>query len=409
MSREAKAVLAVDIGSTRVAALVADISGSEAAITGLGLARCAGLRKGVVVDIEGTAQAIRHAVDTAQSMAGTRLTGACISVSGSHLQSLTGEAEAAVTRPETGIAPEDVQGLLEGATAVGLPPDRELIHVIPRQYSVDGTEGIRDPVGMIGRRIQVLAHLLTGHTGAIQNLLRSVVKAELTVQDYLVAVRAAGEAVLTREDREAGTLLLDIGGGTTSVGVYENGHLWHAAVLPIGGEHITSDISVGLRLPVPQAEELKIERGWALRDMASPERFEVPGPSGRGTREISEMLLAEIIESRVHELFHLAAREVKLSGYAGLFPGGIVVTGGTGELKGMAQATADYFDLPARLGTPLGYSGPVQVSTAPGLSVAAGLVRWGAHLASAEAAASTEQQEDAFWGRVKRWFTSLVQ
>jgi cell division protein FtsA len=410
LSREARSVLAVDIGSTRVAALVADVSGREPAITGLGLARCTGLRKGVVVDIEGTAQAVSAAVGEACAAAGVKLKSAYVSISGSHIQSFTGEAEMAIARPDQGIAPEDVKTLLEKATAVGMPPDRELIHVVPRQFQVDGVDGVRDPVGMVGRRLAVTGHLLTGHDGAIQNVLRSVVRADLTVADYLVAVRAAGEAVLTREDREAGVLLLDIGGGTTSVAVYDNGHLWHVAVVPIGGEHITSDVSVGLRLPVPQAEQVKVERGWALRDLASQERYEVPGPSGLDKREVSEKLLAEVIESRVRELLRLAAREVKLSGYSGLFPGGIVVTGGTAELKGIAQATADYFDLPARVGAPLGFTGPVQISSAPGLAVAAGLIRWGSRLTVVEEAAPAAEAEpkEALWGRVRKWMAGLV-
>jgi cell division protein FtsA len=392
-------VLGIDAGSAKVAATLAEIAEGEPQVIGVGLAPCSGVRKGLVVDLEATAKAISEAAAGACEMAGkSGVVRAIVSISGPHIQSLRGTAEVPVNRPSHGVTPEDVRRALDEAAAVDLPAGREVVHVVPRAYRVDGAEGVLEPVGLAGRTLLAEAHLITGEKLPLENHFRAVVRAGLEVTDYQLGLRAAGAAVLTRQEKEAGVLLLDIGAETTGVAVYDRGYLWHVSVLPVGGGHITGDIASLLRTPVARAEQLKIERGWASAELAPDTRFELPTPSGLNVREVEDKQLATIIESRVQEILSLAASQVKRSGYAGLFPAGVVLTGGGAKLNGLLEVAADCLSLQARLGVP---DGPT--ATGPEFATATGLVYFGARQVQEEVAATVETEQPDRWTRFRKW------
>ncbi len=400
---ERNLVLGVDAGSATVVATLAEIAKGEPHVIGVGLVPSAGLHRGLVVDAKAAGEAIRQAVETACQMADcTGVNRAVVSVSGAHILSLVGAAETPVHRPTVGVTPEDVRRALDTAAGVELPEGREVIHVAPRSYELDGNGPVRDPVGLAARFLRAEVELVTGEVLPVQNHLRVVREIGLEVVDYQVAVRAAAEAVLTPEEREAGVLLLDLGAGTTGVAVYDQGHLFHVAVLPVGGEHITQDIAALLRLPVGTAEQIKRERGWATPEMSPDTTFELVSPSGRKVFEVSDKKLAEIIAPRVEEILQLAATAVKRSGYTGLFPGGLVLTGGGCRLQGLVEVAADCLSLPARIGRA---QGPLVAE--PELATAAGLVRWGANLARNEAAAASELTKRDGMHRLRDWLKAL--
>lgn len=400
---ERNLVLGLDVGSANVVAALAEVAEGVPQVIGIGLASAAGVQRGVVVDVEAAGGAIRQAVESACQMAGCPgVTRAVVSVSGAHIGSLVGEAEVPVLRPSAGVTPEDVRKALDAAAAVELPAGRNLIHVSPRSYRVDGNGPLREPIGLCGRSLHAEVELITGDALPVQNHLRTVREVGLEVVDYQVAVRAAGEAVLTPQEKEEGALLIQIGSGTTGVAVYDRGHLFHLAVLPVGGEHITGDLATLLRVPVATAEQLKRERGWASAAMAPDSTFELVTPSGLNTREVSDKHVAEIIGPRVEEILQMAAVAVKRSGYGGLFPGGLVLTGGGCRLSGLVEVAADCLSLPARIGIA---QGPLVGE--PELATAAGLVRWGVHLTREEAAVTQEIVKQSRLGQIRDWLKSL--
>ncbi|MFO7171658.1 MAG: cell division protein FtsA [Bacillota bacterium] len=404
-----EAVVGLDIGSTKVAVVVAEIaSGQEPSIIGLGVAPNSGLRKGVVVDIEGTSRAILQAVEQAQRMSGVEITSAVVSVSGSHISSLNNRGVVAVSRPDHEITGEDVHRVLDAARVINLTPDREVLHIIPREFEVDGYDGVKDPVGMVGGRLEVEAHIVTAASASLQNLMRAVARAGLTVEGLWLSSLAAGEAVLTPAEKELGVVLVDIGGGTMDISIYDRGTPWYSGVIPIGGEHITSDIAVGLRVPLPLAEEIKVTRGVAATAMAGDGSFEVPNPSGRGSRQVPDKVLAGIIEPRVQEMVSLLAREIKRSAYPGILPGGVVFCGGTANLPGLTDLTADLLDLPVRVGQPGGLAGLNDIVAGPAFATAVGLVQLAGRSAAAAVAATGERSQPAgLWSRLRNWLEEL--
>lgn len=400
---EGSLVLGIDAGSANTVAVLSDLAGGSPEVVGVGLVPSAGIRRGVVVDLTAAAESIRKAARTACDMANCfDAVPAVVSINGTHIGSVVAVAEVGVHRPSAGVSPEDVRRALDEATVVDMAPGREVIHIVPRAYALDGVDGVPNPMGLAGRRLQVEAHLITGDSLPRQNSLEAMRLAGLNVVDFQVGVRAVGDVILTREEREAGVLLLDIGAGITNVAVYDRGHLWHLAVLPVGGEHITADLAALLQTPVSAAEELKIERGWAAVDQAPDTCFELVSPSGQKAREVTDKQVAQIIESRALEILRLAATQVKRSGYAGLFPGGLVLTGGTAKLQGLAGLAGDCLGLPARVGSP---EGPLAGS--PEFATAVGLVQWGARLAHDEAAAAQEAALLRPAGRMKNWLRGL--
>jgi cell division protein FtsA len=405
-----ESVVGLDIGTTKVAAIVGEVTQAEPSIIGVGHSACQGMRRGVVVDIDGTSKAILQAVEIAQRMSGVEITGASISISGGHIASLNNRGVVAVSRHDREIAAEDVDRVLDAARVINLTSDREIIHVLPREFIVDGYDGVRDPVGMMGSRLEVEAHIISGATASIQNLMRAVSKAGLEIQDVILSSLAAGEAVLTPAEKELGVMLCDIGGGTTDVAISDRGALWYTGVIPLGGEHVTSDIAVGLRAPLPVAEQVKVRYGCAVASLVDDrDTFDLPNPSGRGARSVSERLLASIIEPRMEEILGLIGKELKKSGYSGMLPGGIVFTGGAARVRGLAELASEILDLPVRIGTPTSFSGLSDIVANPCYATGAGLVLCAARRGQADQPDDRAREGviGGLVGRLKGWLSEL--
>jgi len=370
-------IIGLDIGTTKVCAVVgeADDDG-EVHIAGVGSTPSSGIRKGVVIDIEATTRAVEEAVDRAERMAGVTISALFVSVSGEHITSTNSRGVIAVSRGDHEISAADVNRVIEAARMAALPAsDREIVHMLPRGFVVDGHDGVRNPVGMYGARLEVEAHIVTGTSTVLANLLKCVQRAGLEVEEIVLEPLASAEGVLTQAERELGVVLADIGGGTTSVGVFAGGGLSHTAILPVGGHHITSDVAVGLRTPVAEAEKLKIRHGAAaVSDVHEGELIEVFNVGDREPRILPRKVLCEIIEPRLQEICSLLRMQVKRSGYGHLVPAGIVLTGGTALLRGIAKYVSEKLELPARVGVPEQVGGLIDAVASPIYATGVGLV-----------------------------------
>lgn len=396
----------LDVGTSKVAVVIADVDEQgSASIIGYGLSASRGIRKGVVVDIEATVAGITEALDRAQRMAGIKVKSVYVGIAGAHIASTNNRGVIAVAREDKEITPDDVERAIDAARVVTVPPDREIVHVIPREFIVDGNDGIRDPVGMLGLRLELYAHIVTGSVTSIQNLLRSVYRAGLEVDEVILAPLASGEAVVLPAERDLGVVLADVGGGTTDVAIFTSGSLWFASTLPIGGEHITKDLAVGLRTPIPDAERLKVEHGLALAADARDEvMIDVPSMGGNVPRQVSERLVATIIEPRIQEIFHLIGREIRRSGYEGMIPGGLVLTGGTALLRGAAELAARELDLSVRVGTPRDLGGMNDIAGNPLFATAVGIVRYAGRMGNQTRTAPRVAALGTAVNRLRGWF-----
>jgi cell division protein FtsA len=348
-------------------------------VIGVGSAPSRGLRKGVVVNIEYTVEAIRQAVAEAEQMAGVEVSAAYAGVAGGHIRALNSRGVVPVSGREREVSPADVERALEAARAINLSQDREIIHVLPQTFTVDEQDGLREPVGMSGVRLEVEVHIVTGTISAVQNVVRSVNRAGLAVQDIVLEPLASAEAALYPDEKELGVILVDIGGGTTDVALFRDGAIWHTAILPLGGDHITNDIAVGLRTPASDAEELKRRYGCALATLVSPEEtIDVPSVGGRRPRRLSRQILAEIIQPRVEEIFTLVARELARAGFQDAATAGVVVTGGTSIMEGVPELAEAVLDLPVRRGFPETVGGLAEAVKSPIYSTGVGLALYGA-------------------------------
>ena len=372
-------VVGIDVGSSKICALVGEVGGEfDLRIVGVGVVPSRGLRKGVVVNVAEATAAIAAAVEDAERASGYRIERAYVGLSGTHVSSQNSQGVVAVSRREEGITLEDVDRVLDAAGAVTFPHNRELLHVIPRQYVVDGQGGVRDPLGMHGFRLEVEAHIVSGSVTAVQNLLKCVVGVGVEVDEVVLASLAAGHAVLAGNEREMGVVLVDIGEGTTDIAIFIDGTVWHTATLGIGGEYITSDVGIGLRLPAETAESVKIQYGHARAVQVGPEeRFTVESFGGDVPQSVARWKLAEIIEARVEEMLGLVGQEIKRSGYDGLLPAGVVLCGGVARLPGIQELGREVLGLPVRIGAPQGLVGLVDRITGPAYAVPVGLVGWG--------------------------------
>ena len=402
-------VVGLDVGTGKVAAVVAQMDQEAPNIIGVGVAANKGMRKGVVVDIEGTARAVQDAVGRAERMAGVTTRSVYLSIAGAHIASFNNRGVVAVTAEDKEITEADVQRVIEAARVFNLPSDREIIHVLPREFIVDGYDGVRDPVGMMGVRLEVEAQIVTGAVTSVQNLLKSIYKAGLEVDDVILAPLASGESALQSAEKDLGVAIVDIGAGTTDVAIFEQGSLWYAGVVPLGGDHITSDVAVGLRTPVNQAEKIKIECGTALAEDASDDSMvSIPNMGGTGKREISERMLASIIEARTREIFGLVANEIKKSGYPSVVPGGAVLTGGTASMKGVLELCARSLDMPVRLGTPRGVEGLKDIVSGPAFATAVGMVLFASRDRSRAQVMKRETRTGgSVFGRIRNAFREL--
>ena len=353
-------------------------------IMGVGESPSDGLRKGAVVNLEKTIAAIQAATVSAERMAGSRIESVVVSLGGAHLWSQNSIGVVAVAHPDHEIGEDDVQRVVEASRAISVASDRQVIHVIPRAYTVDGQDGVRDAVGMTGHRLEVETNIITGAQTAVQNVIKCVHGAGFDVEDVVCAGLAAGEGVLTQQEIELGVCLVEIGAGTTNVVVYNEGSARHMAVLPVGGNHVTSDIAIGLRTTLDEAENLKLNYGHALPDVIDhAEKVEVRQVGGDRIQALPRRFLAEIIGPRMDEIFRMAREEVRKTGFDQLLPAGVVVAGGGSRLMGTMDAAQAVFNTSARLGQPLALGGLADKAHGPSFAVAGGLVKWGARARAA--------------------------
>jgi cell division protein FtsA len=376
MSKKESLVVGLDIGTTKICTVVADLADGQINIIGLGTHPSKGLRKGVVINIDSTVQSIKKAVEEAELMAGVHLTSVYAGIAGGHIKGINSHGVIAVKNKE--ITPSDVKRVIDAASAVAIPMDREVIHIIPQEFIVDDQDGIRDPVGMSGVRLEGRVHIVTGAITSAQNIIKCANRAGLDVDDIVLEQLGSSEAVLTPEEKELGVAIIDIGGGTTDLVIFSSGSIKHTAVFSLAGSHITNDISLGLRTPLEEAEKIKIRYGCALTSLVrKDETVEVPSVGGRKPRALSRFNLAEIIEPRVEEILGLVHHEIVRTGYGNLLASGIILTGGSALLEGVADLAEQIFNVPVRRGIPIGISGLVDLVNSPMYATGVGLVLYG--------------------------------
>lgn len=378
MANKPEVIVGLDIGTTKIAVIVAQrAAGGKIEIIGIGTHPSQGLRKGVVINIEATVNSIRLAIDEAELMAGCEISTVYAGIAGAHIKGFNSHGIVAIKNKE--VSPKDVERVIDAAKAVAIPPDREVLHILPQEYVVDEQDGIREPLGMSGVRLEAKVHIVTGSVASAQNIVKSANRVGLNVADIVLEPIASAEAVLSPEEKELGVAMVDIGGGTTDITIFHAGAIKHTAVIPLGGNHITSDVSAGLRTPVSAAEEIKRRYGSALTSIVPAQQtIEVPSTGGREPRVVSRTMLAEIIQPRVEEVLNLVHRELVRSGFDEFLTGGVVLTGGSTLLEGMAELGEQIFKLPVRVGYPVGVGGLVDVVNSPAFATGVGLVLYGA-------------------------------
>lgn len=376
-----RTIVGIDVGTTKVCTIVAQVQdGGAVNILGVGLTPSKGLDKGVVVNIDDAVNAIATSVEKAERLSGYRIGTAFVGVAGRHISSLNSRGVVAVGRPDHEIARADIARAVEAAQAVAIPTQREIIHVIPRAYVVDGHEGIRDPIGMSGFRLEVETHIVTGEVMAIQNLIKSVQRAGVEIDDLVLQPLASGEAVLTAEDKDRGVMLVDIGGGTTDVAIFVQGGVWHTSVIPVGGNHFTNDLVYVLHTPHNTAEYLKLKYGSAIAgdppedgsDLIDAESLTIGEK-----QKISRHTINEIIQARAEQIVELIYNEIRRSGYEGMLPAGVVLTGGCAQLPRFDELVREMLGVPVRIGSPGGLSGLADALDSPPYATGVGLLRWG--------------------------------
>jgi len=396
-------IVGLDIGTTKVCAIVGKQVNGSVDIQGIGLSPSYGLRKGVVVNIDNTVESIKKAVEDASRMAGVEINSVFAGIGGGHIKSLNSHGVIAVSRSDREITQEDVDRVVDAAKAISVPLDREVIHVIPQEFIIDNQDGIREPVGMSGVRLEVEVHIVTAAVTSAQNIYKSVQRAGVYVEDIVLQPLAASEAILNRDEKELGVAMVDIGGGTTDIVIFCEGGVRHTSVLAIGGNQVTTDIAIGLRTPNAEAEDLKKKYGCAMVDLAAEgEEIKVPGVGGRPDKSVPRRALAEIIQPRIEEIFTLVGQEIRANGYEDNIASGLAVTGGTALLPGIADVAEKILELPVRIGKPQGISGLVDVVNSPLYAAGVGLVLYGAKSRSA-GVGIVEPGSGAF-GKIKDWF-----
>ena len=379
MAKKNRYIVGLDVGTTKTCAVICELGEkNELTVIGMGCTESKGLRKGVVVNLDGTVSAIKRAVEEAEKVAGTSIESVYVGLSGVHVKSFNSRGAVAVTAHNREIGKEDIRRVIETAKAVSLPTDREIVHVLPQEFVVDGQDGIGDPLGLLGTRLEVNCHIVTSSTTAAQNIVTAANRSGIIVADTVLQQLASAESTLSADDKELGVALVDIGGGTTDVAVFAQGAIRHTSILPLGGDQITNDIAVGLRTSIPEAEKIKRQYGCALSTLIEEDvSFEVPSVGGRQPKSISKKILCEIIQPRVEEIVSLSQEEISQAGLEKALGAGIVVTGGTVLLEGVIDVTEQTFDLPARRGIPTGLRGTAEVLSNPIYSTVVGLVLYG--------------------------------
>ena len=410
MARRSSHVVGLDIGTTKVIVLIAEpVEGGGIEVIGVGTCPSRGMRKGVVVNLDACVSSIKQALEEAELMAGCSVDRAFVGVAGPHVRGLNSRGVVAISGRDHEVGRDDVQRVLEAAGAVSIPPGRDIFHVLPQEFAVDYHTGIHDPVGMTGAKLVADVHIVTASVTAIQNLINGVNRAGVEVEAMVLEQLAASEAVVTQDEKDMGVALIDIGGGTVSLVIFEHGAIRHIAVLPTGGEHITSDIAVGLRTPIPEAERVKKRHGCALASLVDHEdTIEVPTVGGRKARVLSRQILCEIIQPRVEEIFSLIAEEFVRSGFDRAIHAGAVLTGGGSMLEGITEIAEDALDLPVRRAAPSEIGGLADVVGTPQYTTAVGLALYGARERSSAPQRAVQPYFFARMGdMVRLWLSEL--
>jgi cell division protein FtsA len=376
LNKKDRYIVGLDIGTTKVTAIVSEITDEgRQDIIGIGSTESKGLRKGMVINLEQTVESIKRVAEEAELMAGVEIESVYVGLAGGHIKGFNSRAVVAITNKNREITREDVYRAVDAAKAIPLPSDREIVHVLPQEFVVDGQDGIFDPTGMTGSRLEANVHIITAGTTATQNIVTCVNRAGMEVTETVLEQLSAAEAVLTTDEKELGVALVDIGGGTTDLAIFDKGTIWHTSVIPTGGDHFTNDVAVGLRTPILEAEKIKKKYGCALSTMVNEEdTIEVPSVGGRNPRILSRQLLAEILQPRAEEICHLIYEEVRRAGYESILNSGIVFTGGSASLEGLPEVAERVFDMPIRCGSPTGVGGLVDVVASPAYATGVGLV-----------------------------------
>ena len=398
-------IVGLDIGTSKVVAIVGEISpDGEIEIIGLGSSRSRGLKKGVVVNIESTVHSIQRAVEEAELMAGCEIHSVYAGIAGSHIRSLNSHGIVAIRDNEVAVG--DVDRVIDAARAVPIPADQKLLHILPQEFVIDNQEGIKEPIGMSGVRLEAKVHMVTGAVSAAQNIVKCVRRCGLEVDDIILEQLAASYAVLTDDEKDLGVCLVDVGGGTTDIAIFTDGSIHHTAVIPIAGDQVTNDIAVALRTPTQHAEDIKVRFACALTQLAkSEETIEVPSVGDRPARRLARQTLAEVVQPRYEELFTLVQAELRRSGYEDLIAAGMVLTGGSSKMEGVVELAEEIFHMPVRVGMPQGVSGLADVVKNPIYSTCVGLLIFG--LRQARDSVRMARPDGGMRGifeRMKSWF-----
>lgn len=398
-------LVGLDIGTKKTVAIIGEITEEQKVeIIGIGVAESRGIRKGVVVNLDQTISAIKRAQEEAELMAGVEIDSAYVGISGSHIKSFNSRGVVAVSGKNREISREDIRRVIDQARALSIPPDREIIHIIPQEFIVDEQDGIKDPLGMSGIKLEVNVHIVTSAITSLQNLKNCLERAGIGLQEIVLNQIATSYSVLTHDERELGVGLIDIGAGTTEVAIFERGSLWYTSTIPLGGDNFTNDIAVGLRTPIPEAEKIKKKYGCVALPVAEEqETIEVPTVGkGRKSRVLSRQILADIIQPRAEEIFRLVDADIKRMGYEKSLNSGIVLTGGTALLDGLEEVAEEIFDLPVRRGDPNYVGGLIDRVSTPDYATAVGLILYGYN--QIQERGFSKDKKKSFWTKIKDWF-----
>ena len=397
-------IVGLDIGTSKIVAIVGEVNDdNELEIIGIGTHPSRGLKKGVVVNIESTVQSIQRAVEEAELMAGCQIHSVYAGIAGSHIKSMNSHGIVAIKDRE--VIEGDVERVIDAARAMAIPADQKVLHVLPQEFIIDNQEGIREPIGMSGVRMEAKVHLVTGAVSAAQNIVKCIERCGLQADDIILEQLASSYAVLTEDEKELGICLIDIGGGTTDIAVFTEGAIKHTAVIPIAGDQVTNDIAIAMRTPTQYAEEIKIKYACALRQLTNPDEvIEVPSVGDRAPRRLARQTLAEVVEPRYEELMSLVQAELRRSGYENLIAAGIVLTGGSSKMEGVIELAEEVFHMPVRLGVPQYVSGLIDVVRNPIHATGVGLLLFG-HMSEqlSENDKTSRGGMSSAIGRIKNW------
>ena len=402
---EKELIVGLDIGTSKVVAIVGEVQDDgELEVIGFGSHPSRGLKRGVVVNIEATVNSIQRAVEEAELMAGCEIQSVYTGIAGSHVRSLNSHGIVAIRDREVGRS--DVERVIDAARAVAIPADQRILHVLPQEFIIDGQEGIRDPIGMSGVRLEARVHMVTGAASAAQNIVKCVQRCGLEVEDIVLEQLASSHAVLTDDEKELGAALVDIGGGTTDIAVFHDGAIKHTAVIPIAGDQVTNDIAISLRTPTQYAEEIKIKYACALSQLANTdETIEVPSVGDRPPRRLARQTLGKVVEPRYEELFTLISNELRRSGFEEMIAAGIVITGGSAKMEGAVDLAEEVFHMPVRLGMPQYVRGLGEIVRNPIHATGVGILLYARNKGEEQAAETTVRGNvREIWERMKTWF-----